>query len=497
MRTAPSLVSALMLINLSAVAGPAGAQEKPGVDSRRIEAQNRAVERQREEDRRREAARYARAQEALRVQADTGACLASHRQRGTCLLTAADFNRFAGTVEPEGDVSGARIREVRRAMLKELLRADFLSDRLAEAGLADKVAETGMAEEKRVWQEAAKDVGRQRLRDLYARYREFFAAREERTYDIVASTDSALADSLYRLASRAPRADSSARPVRVPLPWARVSDSSLPPTLAAAGLKLRKWRCSPLLHWKAGWAFLRPAEVNRIPAVSFEDALPSLVGLAGYVPPDSTQAGAAALAYFRGHPREFALPDTLMVEARLDPGSAADSGALRPAAPLRLSAADLPADAAFWLRTRDSLRAGAVLGPRRMGLGWWSLRVLDARPGRGMRSFAQVRDSLAALFLSGRAQAFMAERSESLHRKRRDRGMRIFEEMLDQGNPPTPEEIARALAADSSGMALPPSMTAEEQREVRERLAAMHVRDRKRDDAFSAWLDRSVILSGI
>jgi hypothetical protein len=499
MRSVRARISALIFVPLAVCASLAGAQDKPGIDLRQIEERNRAIQKKQEEDRRREAAHYAQVQESLRVQADSGACLARHRERGTCLLSAAEFNRFAGTVEPDGDMPAERISTVRRAMLKELLRGEFLSDRLAEAGLNEKVSEAGVAEEKKIWEDAAKNVGQRRLRDLYARYRPFFAAKEERTYEVLASTDSGLVDSLYRLASRSPVRDAAAKGTagRDPLPWARVADSLLPASLAGAGAKLRLWRCSPPLRWGAGWAVVRPAQVNRIAAVSFNDALPGLIGLASYVPPDSARAAAAALAYFNDHPREFASADTLMLEARLDPGAESDSGVLRPAAPQRVSSAVLPADVRRWLRSLDGLRAGAVLGPKQMGLGWWSFRVLEAKPGKGARAFAQVRDSLAQRYQEGQAQAFMSHRTANLYRKRRDRGMRIFEELMDQRNPPTPQEIALALAADSSLSGLSPDVPAEKRREMQTHLAAFHVREKKRDEDFSAWLNRSIILSGI
>lgn len=502
MRSGRVLISAsLIIIPLVVCAAPAAAQDKPGIDMRKIQEQDRANAKIREEERRREAAQaaqYAKAQESIRIQADSGACLARHRLRGNCLLSATEFNRFAGTVEPDGDMSAERINTVRRAVLKELLRPEFLADRLAEAGMSDKVAEAGVAEEKKIWEEAAKNVGQRRLRDLYSRYRAFFAAKEERTYEVLASTDSALVDSLYRLASRSPGGDSAAKGAgRDLLPWARVADSLLPASLAEAGAKLRKWRCSPLLRWGAGWAVLRPAEVNRIAAVSFNDALPGLVNLAGYVPPDSARTAAAALAYYNDHPREFAPADTLLLEARLEPGAEGDSGALRPAAPMRVSAAALPADVRLWLRNRDGLRAGASLGPKQMGLGWWSFRVLEAKQGKDGRTFAQVRDSLAQGFQWTQVQAFMSRRTENLHRKRRDRGMRIFEEMMDERNPPTPQEIAQALAADSSISQFTHNVPAEKQHEIQAHLAAFHVRERKRDEDFSSWLNNSIILSGI
>ncbi len=500
MLSARARISALILVSL-ACSSLARAQEKPGVDIRRIEEHNRAVQKQREEDRRREALRYSQAQESIRVQADSNACLAKHQQRGTCLISTADFNRFAGTVEPDGDMSEDRVKTVRRAMLKELLRPDFLSDRLAEAGMTDSVAEAGVAEEKKIWEEAAKNIGQRKLRDLYARYRGLFAAKEERTYEVLASTDSALVDSLYHLASRASGGDSMAAGAvgRNALPWARVADSLLPASLATAGGKLRKWRCSPPLRWGAGWAVLRPAVVNRTAATNFVDALPNLVGFASYAPPDSARTTAAALAYYNERPREFASPDTLTLEARLNPGAEGDSGVLRPAAPLRLSAAVLPADVRLWLRSRDSLRAGMTLGPKQVGMGWWSFRVLEARPGKGGRAFAQVRDSLAQNFQWSQAQAFLAQRGETLHRKRRDRGMRIFEEMMDQRHPPTQQEIAQAMANDSSAseLGLSRDMPADKRREIQEHLAAFHVREKKRDEDFAAWMNRSIILSGI
>jgi hypothetical protein len=271
----------------AAEAGPA----KPGIDLGKIQAQNRLIGERADREHEKAARQYAKAQELIRVDADSNDCLAGHIQRGTCLLTVSAFNRFTSTVEPDGDISEERLKEIRMAILKELLRGDFLADRLAAAGLEKDVAEKGMAEEKAVWAAAMKKIGEGRLRAIYRQYRGFFAAREERTYDVLASTDSARIDSLSRiidpLQPRAGRSGDSAAPASIAktgealaaLPWARVADTALPASLSEAGRKLRKWRCSPPLPWEGGFAILRPSDIRKIPQISFEDALPSLVGL--------------------------------------------------------------------------------------------------------------------------------------------------------------------------------------------------------------------------
>ncbi|HKP95338.1 MAG TPA: hypothetical protein VJ385_06230 [Fibrobacteria bacterium] len=131
------------------------------------------------------------------------------------MLTVSAFNQFANTVEPDGDLTEERIREVRLAILKE--------------------------------------------------YRGFFARREERTFEVLASTDSLLLDSLHRLA------------------------------LADSGKKLRKWQRSPILRWEGGSAVIRPSEIRISPEVSFENALPTLVNLTAYNPLDSARASQDAL----------------------------------------------------------------------------------------------------------------------------------------------------------------------------------------------------------
>lgn len=510
MRWTAALACLGILASHPAPAGAADANPdgKTAEDDRKAQENNRRIEARLERQRQQEARRYARIQDMLRVKADPAACVASHNREGGCLVSVSQFNAFAGTVEPDGAMDADRVRTVRLAMLRELLREAYLADKLRATGLGKEVAEKGMAEEAQVWATAAKHVGQERLRSLYALFGDFFARREDRTYEVMASTDSLLLDSLRREAVRpragkeapgSPSRDGAPGPGRSEaLPWAVVADSLLPAPLADSGKALRKWQCSPVLRWKGGFAVIRPADIRVTPAVPYEDAVPVLVGLANYRPLDSARAVAEAQAYYQAHPGEFAAHDTLVAEVRLHPGTKPDTSLdRRTAAFARMSSVDLPADARRWLEGRDSLRTGRTYGPEYRGLGVWTFRLLVARKGKGGPAFDAVRGALMARLARERASAALGLASLDLQRKRRDRGMRIFEALMDERLVPAPEEIARLAATGAAALGVSANGPPEQVRQDTETMAKLRLLQEKRDQSFATWMESSVTLNGI
>ncbi len=464
---------------------------KPGIDMQEVQRQNRAVEARLQREQDEEAKRYVQAQERLRVEGDSNACVALHNQRGTCLLTVSAFNNFTRSVEPDGDISEERLKQIRIAILKETLHADFLQDRLESTGMGKKVMEMGVAREKQYWAGMVKTIGEKKLRALYRQYREFFLAHEDRSYDVLASTDSSLIDSLSRLTGKAGKlAD---------LPWVRMDDSLLPASLAEAGKKLRKWRCSQPLAWVGGSAILRAADIRKTPEAGFEDAVPCLVGMLSYQPLDSARAEKEALQYYKAHPKEFAIPDTLALDARLAPGIEPDPARLQTIASRRIASTDLPPQERRWLESHDSLRAGKKIAPLSAGLGMWEFRVLDVKKGsagKGGGSFAMERANLVARLARMRASGALHAVLAEVYKKRSDVGMYIFQDLLDKSRAPTPEEIAQA-EADTTKIELPPDLDEEHRKQVMDRMASVRIRDEKRDQDFDSWLNHYITLKGI
>ena len=84
-----------------------------------------------------------------------------------------------------------------------------------------------------------------------------------------------------------------------------------------------------------------------------------------------------------------------------------------------------------------------------------------------------------------------------LQRKRRDRGMRIFEALLDQRFGPTPEEIGKLAATGPAALGIPANTPANQVKEDTESMAKLRLLQEKRDQGFAAWLEGSVTLNGI
>ncbi|HKP95810.1 MAG TPA: peptidylprolyl isomerase [Fibrobacteria bacterium] len=498
--------------------------ETPYEDKKKIQP-DPAVERQQREraEKRRlayemQARKYAEAQALLRVDADSGDCLAMHNQRGVCLVNAQAFNRAVGSVEPDDGLGATpekkreRIRGTRRELLKQMLQGEFLTDALKATGLEGEVVRRAQDAETHKWAQAAKAIGETRLRAIYRRYREIFAARESRVYQVLASTDSLWIDSLSKLPpSVAPR-DPQSR-----VPWVSVPDTLMPPELAEAGSSLKKKKSALTVSWKAGYACIRLASVLKVPSIPFEQALPTLVGLIPYTDPDSLQALQEAQAYYTAHPAEFRNPDTLVLDVALVPGEAANAAWARQPRQIRLQSLELPEQVGLWLtgpptqpnarsalpnarsalpNGRDSLRVGATLGPVFLGVGTWTFRIAQIRKGAGLAGFEEARDSLDALLQRRRTAQALAEVRDAQLDKNRTLGMRIFEDLLDERHPPEEAELNRRMQADSSELAamLPRDLPPEKVRENLRVFSLMKLAQARRDQSYESWLKESVTL---
>jgi hypothetical protein len=461
-----------------------------------------------------QARKYAEAQALLRVEADPGDCLATHNQRGVCLVDAQAFNQAVVSVEPDHGLGATaeekreRIGRTRRALLRQMLQGDFLADALKATGLEDEVVKRAKDAEARKMAQAAKAIGEARLRGIYARYGEAFAAHESRVYQVLASTDSLWIDSLSKLPVSA-----NSRFPQSRAPWVSVPDTLMPAELAKAAASLKKKKSEITVAWKAGFARIRLASSHVSPAVPFEQALPTLVGLVPNAEPDSLQALREAKAYYAAHPSEFRNPDTLELDAALAPGEAADATVSRKAVPIRLQNLELPEQAALWLARlptrpearsglptgRDSLRAGATLGPVFLGVGTWTFKINAIRKSAGLVRFEAAREGLEALLRRRRMERELSEALDARLDKNRTLGMAIFEELLNERHVPDEAELSRRMQADSSTVvaALPPGTPPEQVQENLKTFSLMNLAQASRDGSYATWLKESVTLAKI
>lgn len=461
-----------------------------------------------------QARKYAEAQALLRVDADSGDCLAAHNQRGVCLVNAQAFNRAVASVEPDDglgateDERRGRIRRTRRALLRQMLQGDFLTDALRATGLENEVVKRAKVAEASQWAQAAKAIGEPRLRALYERHREAFAAHEFRVYQVLASTDSLWIDSLSKLTPTVDSRDPQSR-----APWVSVPDTLMPRELAQAARSLKKRKSEIAVSWKAGFARIRLASSRVSPAIPFEQALPILLCLMPEAEPDSLQALREAEAYYAAHPAEFRNPDTLDLDVALAPGDAVGPEASRKPLRIRLRNLELPEQVRLWLAGlparpkapsamaygRDSLRAGATLGPVFLGVGTWTFKLAEIRKGAGRIRSEEARDSLEAFLRRRRTDRELAEAREARLDKNRTLGMGIFEELLDERHAPDEAELNRRMQVDSSALVgmLPGGLTPEQIHENLRMFSLINLKQAGRDMRYESWLRESVTLENI
>lgn len=512
-----------------------GARAEGRPDEEKKAPPNSAVERAHQERARKhklfqemQAKKYAEAQVLLRINADSGDCVAAHKQRGVCLVNAQTFNRVVSSVEPDDGLGVTpekrreRIQGTRRELLRQMLQGEFLMDELKATGLENEVIKRAEEAEKHRWAEAVTAIGETRLRAIYQRYREAFAARESRLYQVLASTDSIWIDSLSKLsASPAPEEKQSR------LSWVSLPDTLMPPELVKAGLTLKKTKSTATVPWKAGYACIRLASVRKSPSVPFDQAVPTLVGLMPFQDPDSLQSLQEAKAYYAAHPAEFRNPDTLVLDVALVPGDMADTVSERLPRQKRIQSTELPEQVGLWLAAtpanpnqgsgkpdgqpgqtnarlaqttaRDSLRVGATLGPVFLGVGTWTFRVAQIRKGAGLVRFEEARDSLEARLQRERTAQALAEVRDARLDKNRSLGMRIFEDLLDKRHAPDEAVLSRRMEVDSAELAamLPRDLSPEKVRENLKAFSLMRLAQARRDRSYEEWLKESVTLAGI
>jgi hypothetical protein len=453
-----------------------------------------------------ESLKYAEAQALVRLKMDPSVCVASHNASGQCLLTSEAFNHAASDVEPDNGMGEtpsekkARILEIRMAVLRQLLEGDFLLDKLHQTGLENEVRLRAETEDRRNQALAVKAIGEARLREIHARYGSAFAAKERRKYRILAGSDTARIDSLCRRAEKEKEKGGEA----AELPWVEVADTLLPTEMAemagklekAAALRNPKSMCT--VPWKAGKACIRLASTHRIPAVSFQDALPMLIGLSGVVLLDSVSARTEAQGYYRSHLEEFKNPDTLALEVSVQPGGALDSNAAPPAS-RRLSDLDLPPRARDWLRAQDSLVKGKTLGPVFLDIGVWTFKVGEKRRGKGYSLFQTEADRIVERLQRQRTNQELANAGRSQVRKQRNLGAHVFEKILEERFPPSETDLSARMRADSAEMAgLLPKGTPPERFQVNlETMARIKLQQESRARDYDSWLKDAVTLTGV
>ncbi|HKP97982.1 MAG TPA: peptidylprolyl isomerase [Fibrobacteria bacterium] len=400
----------------------------------------------------------------LRLEQFEGACVAYHPGLDTCLVTVARFNRAVeGWAYPPGIIPDSaspeeRIRASRRITLQGLLETFRLRDRVARAGVGDSLDRLWRAGREERLSAARKRAGDSallaRYRSLYA---EMFARREERIAQLLATSDSVAAESLYRTASVAasappagasgalnvPNAPNGPGPRRDVLPWQSLARRELPPRAAAAADSLARGAVSRPIRVPYGFLIVRWVSLREFPEIPFEEAVPALLAY----PQDNAAMRAAderqVSDYYASHQGDFRSPDTACFRAWLDPRPARKASAVDTSrSPQAVGFWDLPRSVRAKLGLFLPCRPGTLVGPFGSGFGTWYFEAQGIRRGGTPLSLAQAKPIIARNIHGNRDESNDGETgpSDRAFRAAKNRDQIIWNALAYQVLPENPNE---------------------------------------------------------
>lgn len=331
----------------------------------------------------------------LRLNEAGSECVAYDPSRSSCLVTVEDFNvALEGRSFPAADSgsdapSPQRIQAMQASVLKEILADRYASDSSLGGPARDSLMQSFETARGKRTRAFVANLGEDSLRALYRRhFADLFQGREERTYRLLASSDSALADSL----SRDPKAQ-----------WQRAGEATLPPEARDAARRLKPGETTRPIETPFARLYVRLESSRRIPDTRFEEALPILISLATRAQTETDQERHVT-EYYRANQKEFLSPDTLAFRIWLAP-AAQRKGSLQQR--LREDTARVGTRIADQTRLPDylrdelqyypALRPGDFLGPIRSVLGTWYLQALNLRRGGRPLSLAEARPRILKL----------------------------------------------------------------------------------------------------
>jgi hypothetical protein len=337
--------------------------------------------------------------EAMRVNEYGADCIAFDPATDACLLTVEEYNRSLENRDvPIRDAgpdfpSLSDVERERGAALKSLLDGKFLSDYPLSEEARDSLARVFRKAKEERLSAFHKRQGDSALHLLYNRhYASMFQGKEEKTYQVLVSSDSILTDSLRRSG---------------PSKWGRVPFEALTPELARAASEMAVGDSAGPILTPFGFAYLRFASRRKPADIPFEEALPELI-LLQYPPmKDAARRDDLVAAYYRAHREEFPSPDTarfriwLLPEALGRTRSGRMKNIREDTARVRsriVSQTQLPLPLQAEV-ARRRVRVGRLLGPVRSLFGTWYFQTVDLRKGGRPRALADCRPEIEqALF---------------------------------------------------------------------------------------------------
>jgi hypothetical protein len=426
------------------------------------------------------------ARESLKISGDSSDCLASRKASGECLVTVGAFNQALSSVEPESDsaaLAASLIARIRHGILAQKLNSEYLEDhaRLLDHDPARKAQ--GIANEKNRNQMIREQWGDSLLSALYARHAQLFQPHEERKYSIIASSDTSEIDSLNLLGEETKH-----------LTWVNIADTLLPSEIQAQAKQMRN-REMIRLAFPYGAALLRFNGVRKSRKVSFQQALPTLAAIASLPEPDSAGDALAAYNYFRNHPTEFRNPDTITVDADLAPPVSRPETLNRKPKYLRLQDHDLPGEVRDWIMDVDPVvREGDGIGPEFLGMGKWTIKVVQVRRGQGQRPFDKVESAIHDRLVKSRTSIAVASAVKDASFKSKAGTESLIEMAIDSSLAPSEAEIEKRLAQENKSTQADSSKADAEKAEMEANKYVIRMRllEEKRQQSYAEWENQAI-----
>jgi hypothetical protein len=389
---------------------------------------------------------------ALRLDEREDGCVAFDPGQESCLVTVAAFNGRAEDwpvpAAPAGPESlEAQVRSRRKEILGTLLSEPYLQYRMAADPARDSLQSAWR--DLLAKRQAADGPGDSVLRALYqARFDSDFRSREEAIIQVLAMSDSVLADSLA--AALRDNGSSAADAWR----WGVPDSADLPSSLRAMAKGLKRGGTAGPFKTPYGWVFLGCASVRRQLTVAFADALPALLELAQASRNAAPPTDSAVSAYYRRHRREFIMPDTVRLAIRLIPERSARAGEDVDSRPegneLGLDDSDLPLSLRGKLRRFLRGSPGDTSGPVPSAFGAWHIRILEPPRAGRLPGLAEARPLILERMSRDRGDAPSAVEMKAL----RDRqawalmAASYLERSSGNGAASATDVPARSLASD-------------------------------------------------
>ncbi|HKP96875.1 MAG TPA: hypothetical protein VJ385_14055 [Fibrobacteria bacterium] len=451
--------------------------------------------------------------EAIRLNEPAGECIAWHSRSRKCLFTVQEFNRYAEAAHPEPDSLNAapglpEAEAVRIRLLSGLLRDPYLEDQLAGADKRDSLEAELQGMQARKMENYRQGPVDSTLRALYRRYRSrLFQSRKETLFQVLGSSDSAYADSLWRVAARAPTPDFSARDS---LPWQTLRDADLRPEVGPILDSIPPGKIPKPIRTRFGFVLVRVRSQRVVPEIPFEQAIPLLGSLISLPGGKNPRTETALAAYYHSHYESFLAPDTVLVKAWLLPGFKRKRGGFAreieagirrketvadtlKVAPLSMPLSFLPEE----IRPKPGFRyfsAGTFFGPVNSTWGTWYFRILERKPAHRHLTFEEARPELLGLLFPGQERDSLERARLLADAKWKDIRSKVMSEYLAEKFQPSPDRLAaleKSPRADSLAHTGSDASASEQRAMLRSMLAGEESR-RRQDEDFAAWMRREV-----